>query len=180
MKRILALLLVIGVFSGCLVRTYTIQKPRRDLDIKGNQGYLMGTPKESPTPSKTTRTFTVFEIELGPHQPKETSIPSISKKEEPASAPESTSFEETILEEEVIEQKPQENEQESKLAIPQQKVIPGYTTYKVKENDTLQKISKKFYGTTKKWPVIYEENKDIIKNPDKIYPGLVIKIPLKD
>ena len=180
MKRILSLLLVVGVFSGCLIRTYTIQKPRRDLDIKGNQGYLIGTPKKRPTPSKTARTFIVFEVELGPHQPKETFISPASKEEEPKPPSESTSLEETILEEEVIEQEPQEGKQESKLAIPQQKVISRYTTYKVKENDTLQKISKKFYGTTKKWPVIYEENKDIIKNPDKIYPGVVIKIPLKD
>jgi nucleoid-associated protein YgaU len=49
--------------------------------------------------------------------------------------------------------------------------------YTVQKNDTLQKISKKFYGTTKKWTKIYEANKDTLKGPDKIYPGKVITIP---
>ncbi|MCX7662077.1 MAG: LysM peptidoglycan-binding domain-containing protein, partial [Candidatus Omnitrophica bacterium] len=46
--------------------------------------------------------------------------------------------------------------------------------------DTLQKISLKFYGTTKKWKRIFNANKDIIKSPDKIYPGQVINIPLEE
>ena len=52
-----------------------------------------------------------------------------------------------------------------------------YTEYTVQKNDTLQKISQKFYGTTKKWQMLYNENKDVLKGPDKVYPGLVIKVP---
>jgi nucleoid-associated protein YgaU len=51
--------------------------------------------------------------------------------------------------------------------------------YTVQKGDTLQKISKKFYGTTKKWTKIYEANKDIIKGPNKIYPGQAINIPVE-
>ncbi|MDD5574911.1 MAG: LysM peptidoglycan-binding domain-containing protein, partial [Candidatus Omnitrophica bacterium] len=49
--------------------------------------------------------------------------------------------------------------------------------YTVMPNDTLQKISQKFYGTSKRWKVIYDANKDVLKSPDKIYAGQVINIP---
>ncbi len=47
-------------------------------------------------------------------------------------------------------------------------------TYTVKPGDTLSGIAAQ-YGTT--WQKIYEHNCDIIKNPDLIYPGQVIRIP---
>jgi nucleoid-associated protein YgaU len=50
--------------------------------------------------------------------------------------------------------------------------------YKVLKGDTLQKISKKFYGTTKKWNKIFEANRNILKGPNKVYPGQVIDIPV--
>ena len=37
--------------------------------------------------------------------------------------------------------------------------------YIVQKGDTLQKISKKFFGTTKKWPKLYDANKDVLKGP---------------
>ncbi len=49
--------------------------------------------------------------------------------------------------------------------------------YTVEKDDTLQKIAKKFYNSSGKWPRIYEANKDIISNPDHIKPGIVLKIP---
>lgn len=50
-------------------------------------------------------------------------------------------------------------------------------TYTVQSGDTLSKISKQAYGTTKEWKVIYEVNQAIIKDPNLIYPGQVITIP---
>ena len=51
-------------------------------------------------------------------------------------------------------------------------------TYVVRKGDTLQKISKKFYGTTKKWRRIYKANrKTLSKGPDKIQPGMQLVIP---
>ncbi|OQX88470.1 MAG: hypothetical protein B6D55_00070 [Candidatus Omnitrophica bacterium 4484_70.2] len=157
---------------GCIIRTYTIEKPRRDLDIEGNQGYLYGKPP-SPPQLKKRRKVTVFEVELGTHPPKEISSlePEVSiEKEEKIEK----KIEEQILEEEggVVEEEKREEE------APPLKPLKEYKLYTVEKNDTLQKISKKFYGTTKKWPLLYEENKDVIKNPDKIYPGLKIKIPI--
>ncbi|MEI6631878.1 MAG: LysM peptidoglycan-binding domain-containing protein, partial [bacterium] len=57
-------------------------------------------------------------------------------------------------------------------------VVPSAEKYTVGKNDTLQKISKEFYGTTKKWLKIYEANKALLKGPDKIYPGQVLSIPI--
>ena len=50
-------------------------------------------------------------------------------------------------------------------------------TYTVVAGDTLSKIAKREYGDASKWKHIYEANKDVIKNPDLIYPGQTFKIP---
>lgn len=52
--------------------------------------------------------------------------------------------------------------------------------YTVQKNDTLQKISQKFYGTTKLWKWIYDANLDVLKGPNKIYPGQVINVPVTE
>ena len=49
--------------------------------------------------------------------------------------------------------------------------------YTVMKDDTLQKISKKVYGSHGKWTKIYDANKDKIKNPNFVKPGTVITIP---
>lgn len=49
--------------------------------------------------------------------------------------------------------------------------------YKIQEGDTLDKIARKFYGAGSKWTLIFEANKDVIKSPEKIWPGMVLKIP---
>lgn len=50
-------------------------------------------------------------------------------------------------------------------------------TYVVKKGDTLQKISQKFYGTTKSWRKIYQANKKTMKDPDKVAEGDKLIIP---
>jgi nucleoid-associated protein YgaU len=49
-------------------------------------------------------------------------------------------------------------------------------TYEVKSGDSLSKIASKYSGVS--WKDIFEANKDTLKDPDKIYPGQVLKIPL--
>jgi nucleoid-associated protein YgaU len=49
--------------------------------------------------------------------------------------------------------------------------------YIIKKGDTLKKIAYKFYNDTSKWEVIYKANKNIIKNPDILTPGIKIFIP---
>ena len=50
-------------------------------------------------------------------------------------------------------------------------------TYPVVKGDTLSSIAKQFYGDANKWRKIFEANGDVIKNPDLIHPGQVLKIP---
>jgi len=51
------------------------------------------------------------------------------------------------------------------------------TTHEVKKGETLSSIAKKYLGSTSKWREIYNANKDIIKDPNKIYVGQKLKIP---
>ncbi|MEO0162499.1 MAG: LysM peptidoglycan-binding domain-containing protein [candidate division WOR-3 bacterium] len=57
-----------------------------------------------------------------------------------------------------------------------------YGRYKVVEGDWLSKIAsmRNVYADGKKWPLIYEANKDKIKNPNLIYPGWILLIPTLD
>jgi len=50
--------------------------------------------------------------------------------------------------------------------------------YTVKEGDYLCKIARKYYSDCDKWKLLYEANKDKIKNPNLILPGLILDIPL--
>ncbi|NDP40717.1 MAG: peptidoglycan-binding protein LysM [Rhodoferax sp.] len=49
--------------------------------------------------------------------------------------------------------------------------------YTVKGGDTLSKISKEMYGDANKYDAIFEANKPMLKSPDRIYPGQVLRIP---
>jgi hypothetical protein len=50
-------------------------------------------------------------------------------------------------------------------------------TYTVEKGDTLSAIAKKFYGDSSDYPLIFEANKPMLSDPDKIYPGQVLRIP---
>jgi nucleoid-associated protein YgaU len=54
---------------------------------------------------------------------------------------------------------------------------PESQWHTVVSGDTLSKIAKKFYGDASKYPVIFEANKPMLSNPDKIYPGQLLRIP---
>jgi nucleoid-associated protein YgaU len=54
---------------------------------------------------------------------------------------------------------------------------PEATYYTVVSGDTLSKISKAQYGDANKYMKIYEANTPMLKHPDKIYPGQVLRIP---
>lgn len=55
---------------------------------------------------------------------------------------------------------------------------PGVRTVTVVAGDSLSKIAKRAYGDSSKWKQIYEANRDLIKNPDLIHPGQILRIPL--
>jgi len=114
----------------------------------------------------TTRTTQVVEVEIRPlikfekgpkSRPVETATPVV---EQPAT-------------EEIVGNRGYITQSESPAIQ-----APTMEQYKVKKGDTLQKISKKFYGTSKKWTKIYNANKDVLKAPDRVYPGQVINVPV--
>lgn len=47
----------------------------------------------------------------------------------------------------------------------------------VVRGDTLSAIAKKYYGDANKYPVIFEANKPMLSDPNKIYPGQKLRIP---
>jgi uncharacterized protein YidB (DUF937 family) len=50
-------------------------------------------------------------------------------------------------------------------------------TYTVSSGDTLSKIAKQFYSDANQWPRIFDANRDILSNPDRISPGQHLRIP---
>ena len=49
--------------------------------------------------------------------------------------------------------------------------------YEIKSGDTLSAIAKRFYGKASAYTKIFEANREVIKDPNKIYPGQKIRIP---
>tara|TARA_R110002050_G_scaffold157464_2_gene286094 strand:+ start:7831 stop:8316 length:486 start_codon:yes stop_codon:yes gene_type:complete len=59
-------------------------------------------------------------------------------------------------------------------------IEPEAEFHTVVSGDTLGKIAKKFYGDAMKHAIIFEANKPMLTNPDKIYPGQLLRIPVLD
>jgi len=65
----------------------------------------------------------------------------------------------------------------SSSTAPAAPAAPAGRTYTVVAGDSLSKIAKKLLGNANRWREIHELNKDLVKNPDLIHPGQVLKIP---
>lgn len=157
----IALLTVVFILSGCAVKTYQVTKDRVDQDLySGNHGYLKGESNQTEgADRKTTRTIHVVEVDLGGPKQKTATTRSY----------------ETTQTLELIS--PAYQSQETIEPLPQVNLTTE--KYVVQKNDTLQKISQKFYGTTKNWHKIYKANQDTLKTPDRLYPGQTINIPVE-
>lgn len=194
---------VIVGLSGCArVQTRVVELPRVDQEVAGNQGYLAGSGASAAAPRKTTRQVVMTDIELmtgqevrqglkGVVQMSATPVKGelgpggrgwrvVEPSAGPALAPEASS------ELELPPRTPAAVEEEFDAApveppvsraAPRVETPSAPTTYTVQKNDTLEKIAKKVYGDTKRWPKIYKANRDVIKNPNKLYPGQRLTIP---
>lgn len=158
------LLLFSFILSGCVTRTYKVTKERVDQDlVAGNRGYLTGRAPESKE-RRLTRETQVVEIELDfPIKIGRRKRNSQKVDSQPAA----------VCQEEEIADNKGYIVSEITAAVKEE----DCGKYTVQKNDTLQKISQKLYGTTKKWIKIYDLNRDILSAPDKIYPGQIIKVP---
>lgn len=54
---------------------------------------------------------------------------------------------------------------------------PEVQYYTIEKGDTLYAVAKEFYGDGMKYPQIFEANREVIEDADKIYPGQKIRIP---
>ena len=206
---ICCILLVMLIVSGCVVRTYTVERDRVDQEIYGNRGVIMGTPPAVEEKSEARKTREIYNVEIevpsvyeaqtekktgyikeetkdkdlygnrgyiqGSLAPeKEVYLPEdekgqssttrISNRLNPARMPQ------------IIYSEPAGNKGIEALSS---RSVDEKGYYIVQNGDTLQKISEKFFGTTKEWKNIYDANKHILKSPDRIRPGQKLVIPSK-
>ncbi len=54
---------------------------------------------------------------------------------------------------------------------------PKLNYYTIKSGDSLSKIAGEVYGDVHKWNALFEANREVVKDPDLIYPGQIILIP---
>lgn len=162
----LAISAVIVTFAGCSVNTKLIERERVDQAVSGNRGYLQGTPPPSAPgkgEKKTTKKYYEVQVEF-PSVIEESRVPKKAPQEKPSPAP-------------VANYIPSVTKEETKVTSVEIEEKEEVTNYTVQKDDTLQKISTKFFGTTKKWKKIFDANQDVLKSPDRVRPGMILKIP---
>ena len=143
--------------SGCRTAARVADVPRVDLKLEGgNRGYLVGTPPAA-TGLKPTRQMVSADIE----------IPSFYTPKHGATPVSVAPGTETAPEAEVAPSS-------MPAAGPQH-----YDSYVVKPGESLWTIAARpeIYGKPTKWRRIFEANRDILKSPNRVRAGMVLKIP---
>jgi len=195
------ILLVMFFVSGCVVRTYTTELDRVDQEIYGNRGIIMGTPPAVSETVQVKKTRKIYNIDVEvPSTYKAPTEERIKNKDKDLYGNRGYIQGDRAPEKEVYV--PERGEQvsaerlgggSSSTKMPQivysepsssaetENLSSGSGNHKqfyvVQKGDTLQKISKKLFGTTQKWTNLYDANKHILKSPDKIRPGQKLLIP---
>ncbi|MFQ5571943.1 MAG: peptidoglycan-binding protein LysM [Rhodothermales bacterium] len=62
--------------------------------------------------------------------------------------------------------------------VEQKEPEPAFTFYTIQSGDSLSKIARRYYGNATKWPALFEANREVIEDPDLIYPGQQIRVPV--
>ncbi|MGV8961520.1 MAG: LysM peptidoglycan-binding domain-containing protein [Stenotrophomonas sp.] len=55
--------------------------------------------------------------------------------------------------------------------------VKGEQQYTVQKGDSLSKIAKQHLGDSNAWKQIFDANRDVLEDPDKIFPGQTLRIP---
>jgi len=167
--RGIGLLVLIGIFLvTSSVFAGLARKTKEDKELWGNRGYIV--KKDIPE----------FKSRAVPTRkpPK----PRVMLEDELAAL--KVELQKTLAKVEIEESKRRQLEKElaevkEQLEAFKEPVVGGKTsTYTVKKGDNLWKIAKRFYGKGTMWPKIYKANEKRIKDPNRIYPGQVLVIPL--
>ena len=156
---------VIAFFAaGCVnLKAYSVNKPRVDQEVAGQE-----------PPVKKTRKVYVLEVETkGQRLGEDAAV-----KAKPVESSKKTSV---ITQTQMMPPRTAV----APAAVPPEagmaKTKPELSAdgkYMVQPGDTLQTISKKFYGGFSKWPKIYDANKDRIQNVNQVKAGTVLIIPM--
>lgn len=162
--------------SGVTARSYVKVEERVDQDMSGgNYGYFSGSPV-APDRSgvSKTRDIYVFEVTKEIPEDKDAGVIVLPPRKVYESAP-------------LPEESPRVSEPEP-IALPSFDEVDSdsssvegeakFVDYTIEKDDTLQKISKKFYDSYSKWTRIYDANKDVIPDPNRIKPGIRLRIPV--
>lgn len=172
------------------VRSYLQDMPRVDQKRDaGNAGYIMGKPVEDAAEYKKTRKLFIWEFNRKTRVTdtevdiEETYKSSTPQPPAPASSARPARTEQVIKEERTtttsrIQLPDFDSATYHKEAAASMVEPVSFVDYTIEKNDTLQKISKKFYDSYSKWPKIYDANRDRIDNPNVLKPGVNIRIPL--
>ena len=185
---VLISLVIFAAGCGLETKTYVITKDRVGLDqANGNGGCITGKCVQ-PAPKETTRKIYVLELtkpvpESEVQKIEQTAVSAIvdtSAVSNTAPAPSAPVQSAPAAEPQRVI--PVIGDEPAAPAVPTASVDQNAgnisaQTYTVQKDDTLQKISKKIFGTYSKWYKIYQANKSKIKNPNFVKPGTVLTIP---
>lgn len=84
---------------------------------------------------------------------------------------------------EVFEVSPKDGSEVNKVVVPvtfgRALLDPyhGFAQYTVASGDTLSGIAEKYYNDANRWPILFEANRYQIQDPNRIFPGQVLRIP---
>ncbi|MCA9406566.1 MAG: LysM peptidoglycan-binding domain-containing protein [Candidatus Omnitrophica bacterium] len=182
--------------KGVSMRAYMQDKERVDQEVEGTLGNWENSSMTEDNSKKNTRKVYILEVTQDLDEPgvdaliKETSTTRTStststypsepiqaakntiKKEPKATLPSLPTFSDS--DEDAPAAKGRSLAPSAAPSRPE-----SFLEYTVEKDDTLQKISKKFYNSYSKWTQIYEANKATMKDPNSIKPGMTLRIPVE-
>jgi len=92
-------------------------------------------------------------------------------------APSDTNFPSSISIAATSEVIPEQNNVSDFVVYDQTPTIKSQKFHIVAKGETLSSISSKYYGSAGKWRKIYDNNRDIIKDPNSLRPGTKLMLP---
>lgn len=77
-----------------------------------------------------------------------------------------------------VEEEEEEEEVSESVSVEAALEQENVEYYIIQKGDSLSKIAKQYFGNAMEYPRLFEENREVIEDPDLIYPGQKIRIPL--